>query len=94
MPQTYTITITDASVNGVTVGSGDKVQWTNSASISVTLSNLPDILSPTPPSATIVLASGATSQQFTVNGSPGEYTYALSATSPAGLPRTGTIDIG
>jgi len=94
MPDTYTITITDNSVNTVTVDAGDKVQWTNSASISVTLSNLPDIISPTPPNAIITLAVGATSQQYTVNGSQGEYTYDISATSPEGLPRTGTIDIG
>jgi plastocyanin len=94
MPDTYTITITDDSVNTVTVDAGDKVQWTNSATISATLSNLPNILSPTPPNAQIVLASGATSQQYTVNGTQGEYTYNISATSPEGLPRTGTIDIG
>ena len=94
MPDTYTITITDNSVNTVTVDAGDKVQWTNSASIGATLSNLPDIISPTPPNATITLAVGATSQQYTVNGSQGEYTYDISATSPEGLPRTGTIDIG
>jgi plastocyanin len=94
MPDTYTITITDNSVNAVTVDAGDKVQWTNAASISATLSNLPDIISPTPPNAIITLAVGATSQQYTVNGSAGEYTYDISATSPEGLPRTGTIDIG
>lgn len=94
MPNTYTITITDTSVNSVTVNAGDKVQWTNSASISVTISNLPNILSPTPPNATLTLAVNATSQQYTVNGTTGEYIYNISATSPAGLPRTGTIDIG
>jgi len=94
MPNTYTITITDTSVNTPTVDPGDKVQWTNSASIGATLSNLPDVISPTPPNATIELAVGATSSQYTVNGSQGEYTYDISATSPEGLPRTGTIDIG
>jgi plastocyanin len=93
MPQTYTITITDTSVNSVTVSAGDKIQWTNSASVSVTLSSLPDIFSPTPPNASVTIAVGQTSQQYTVNGSQGDYSYDISSTTPKDLPRTGTIDI-
>jgi len=93
MPQTYTITITDDTVDAVTVTAGDKVQWTNSASVSVTLSSLPDIFSPTPPNATIRIDVGQTSEPLTVNGSQGDYTYDISATGPGALPRTGTIDI-
>jgi plastocyanin len=94
VPESYTITITDDSVDAADVTAGDTIQWTNSASVSVTLSNLPDILSPTPPGATITIAVGQSSSSYTVNGSRGDYTYDISATSPEGLPRTGTIDIG
>jgi plastocyanin len=93
MPNSYTITITDDSVNAVTASAGDTITWQNNAAVSVTLSNLPDILSPTPPNETITLASGASSRSYTVSNRPGNYTYDISATSPEGLPRTGTIDV-
>jgi plastocyanin len=94
MSDTQRITITDSSVNTVTVQPGHKIRWTNDASVSVTLTNLPSILSPTPPGAELTLAVGETSGKYTVNGSPGSYTYDISPTGPAALPRTGTIDIG
>jgi len=93
MSDTQHITITDSAVNSVSVRTGHKVRWVNSASVSVTLSNLPDILSPTPPNATLTLAVGETSQKYTVNGTQGDYSYDISATGPAELPRTGTIEI-
>jgi plastocyanin len=94
VPDSHTITITDDSVDTAEVTPGDTIQWTNSASVSVTLSNLPNVLSPTPPGATITMGVGQSSSSYTVNGSRGDYTYDISATSPEGLPRTGTIDIG
>ena len=94
MPSTFQIVITDSSVSRPTCKTGDKVYWTNSSSASVTLSNLPGILSPTPPGSSITLAVNANSGNYTVNGSKGAYSYDISTPSPSKLPATGTIDIG
>jgi hypothetical protein len=93
LPNSYTITITDTTVNSVSVDAGDSVTWHNSTAGSVRVYNLPDILSPTPPGAEFTLAAGADSSSYRVNGSKNTYTYNLSIATPDNLPATGTISI-
>ncbi len=93
MPDGTAININDTSVDAITVKSGKKVYWHNATSSSVCLSNLPDILSPTPNGAEFTLGAGENSRSYTVNGSKGSYSYNLSLVSPDELPTTGTISI-
>lgn len=88
------ITITDDAVTAVTVQDNHRIYWVNDTAASVTLSNLPRILTPAPANGTISLAAGVTSGNYTVAGPKGQYTYAISAPTPKELPKTGTIDIG
>lgn len=93
MPNSYTITITDTTVNSVTVNPGDTVTWHNSTAGSVTVYNLPNILSPTPPGEEFTLGANGDSSAYHVNGSKNTYTYNLSIATPDDLPATGTISI-
>lgn len=93
MPTAYTITVTASSVTSVSCKPGDTVQWYNNSGSTIVISNLPNILSPTPPGESITLADKTYSSTYTVNGSKGSYTYEMSLAEPDNLPATGTISI-
>ena len=91
MPTTTTVTIhrNNVSPDPVTLGKGDHVNWHNSSGETVIL-GLPRIFSP---QGDPTIANGETSRNYTVNANAtvGNHTYSIS--TPAAVPRSGTIDV-
>lgn len=88
-PTTVTIGSDSLSPDPLSLARGARVNWTNNSGTTVTL-NLPAIFSP-PGNPTI--NNGQTSQTYTVNSNAtvGSHTYTIS--TPAAVPRSGTIDV-